>query len=328
MKRSFLIIFLFPFSLAAQTAEEQQLLQPVNWTTSVPTDLLAARSVVLYQNTFSKAELEETQKYFQKTGIDAVCYFDIAYLLAGYDTRKAFASYFSFRNIKYLVLLQKSGEGYTYVFTTYCGNKDLLDKTSIAWKQTNASQAELLQTVYRFAVSNLKKRNFLINDLPEMDINMAYFTGRINTNFSVEAKSFKTAVPKMDNEKDNAELEAFLKQYYPFKFEMVDAKSEEADLSGRGFRSVLRVLHGRGSLLREVLGYDPTQTSRAIATTFFVDGVPQIKTILASEPVYKFYIKNTEYGNLFLGTKWDADIIWQDALRNYVMAYRADAKIN
>lgn len=328
MKSLVLILLSLPLSLAAQTAEQQQLLQPVNWSTNVPADLLAARSVVLYQNSFSKVELAETQKYFQQTGIDAVCYFDIAYVLAGADTRKAFANYFSFRNIKYLVILQKTEAGYSYIFATYSGNKDLLDKTSTGWKQVNASQKELLQTIYRFAVSNLKKQNFLINDLPEMDINMAYFTGRINTNFSVEAKSFKTAVPKMDNEKDNAELEAFLKQYYPFKFEMVDAKSEEADLSARGFRSVLRVLHGRGSLLREVLGYDPTQTGRSIATTFFVDGVPQIKTILASEPVYKFYIKNTEYGNLFLGSKWDADITWQDALRNYVMAYRADAKIN
>jgi hypothetical protein len=39
-------------------------------------------------------------------------------------------------------------------------------------------------------------------------------------------------------------------------------------------------------------------------------------------------MKSIEYGNIFLGNKWDADLTWQDALRNYILAYRADAKIN
>ncbi|MFM8850110.1 MAG: hypothetical protein ACKOE5_06930 [Cytophagales bacterium] len=327
-KLTTLLLVVLALSGSAQTSEEQALLASLTISNTIPNDLLSARTVVLFQNTVGKPELQETQKYFQQTGIDAVCYFDIAYVLAGTDTRRAFATYFSFRNIKYIVLLQKADNQYHYVFGTFCGNKDIFDRRSTGWRQSNPSQQEVLRTIYRLATSNLKKQNFLINDLPEMDIPMTYFTGRINHNFSVEAKSFKTAVPKMDNEKDNAELEALLKQYYPFKFEMVDAKSEEADLGVRGFRSVLRVLHGRGSLLRQVLGYDYTQTGRSIATTFFADGVPQIKTILASEDVYKFYIKNIEYGNIFLGNKWDADITWQDALRNYVMAYRADAKIN
>jgi hypothetical protein len=83
-----------------------------------------------------------------------------------------------------------------------------------------------------------------------------------------------------------------------------------------------------GKIAREILGYDPTQTGRSLATTYFVDGVPQIKTILSEEPIYKFYMKSIEYGNIFLGNKWDADLTWQDALRNYILAYRADAKIN
>jgi hypothetical protein len=65
-----------------------------------------------------------------------------------------------------------------------------------------------------------------------------------------------------------------------------------------------------------------------LATTYFADGLPQIKTIPTTDRVYKFYMKNLEYGNIFLGNKWDADTSWQDALRNYVMALRADAKIN
>lgn len=330
MRNKILLIFCLVIGqpLKAQLPEELDLLSKLTFTNAIPTDLLSTRSVVLFQNTFTKAELDETQKYFQQTGIDAVCYFNIAYVLAGADTQKAYANYFSVRNIKYLIFVQKTEKEFTYVFATYAGNKELIDKTSTGWKQSSASLQELLQTIYRFVVSNLKKQNFLINDLPETDIVMTYFSGRLNQNFSVEAKSFKTAVPKMANEKDNAELEAFLKEYYPFKFEMVDPQLEEADLGAKGFRTILRVLHTRGKIAREILGYDPTQTGRSLATTYFVEGVPQIKTILSDEPIYKFYMKSIEYGNIFLGNKWDADATWQDALRNYVMAYRADAKIN
>ena len=328
-KLSVVFLFVLHFAVHAQmTAEEQALVASLTTSNSIPNDLLAARTVVLFQNSFSRSELEETQKYFQQTGIDAVCYFDIAYVLAGADTRKAFANYFAFRNIKYIVLLQKEANQYTYVFGTFCGNKNLFDKTSIGWKQSNTSQVELLRTIYRFATSNLKKQNFLINDLPELDIAMTYFVGRFNQNFSVEAKSFKTAIPKMENENENAALEAFLRAFYPFKYEMVDTKAEEPELGARGFRTILRVVHTQGRIAREILGYDPTQTGRALATTYFVEGVPQIKTIPSTQPVYKFYMKSIEYGNIFLGNKWDADITWQDALRNYVMAYRADSKIN
>lgn len=322
------LLLSFALGAQAQSTEENALTASLSIGAALPTDLLSTRSVVLFQNAVTKADLEETQKYFQQTGIDAVCYFDIDYVLGGVDTRRAFANYFSFRNIKYIIVIQKKNGEYTYYIGSYCGSRDIFDKTSQGWKQSNSSQVELLRTIYRFATSNLKRQNFLINDLPEMDIAMNYFTGRINQNFSVEAKSFKMAVPKMESERDNLELEAFMKQYYPFKFEMVDATMEEAELLARGFRTVLRVLHTRGAIAREILGYDPTQTGRSLATTFFADGVTQIKTIPSQEPVYKFYVKSTEYGNLFLGNKWDAEVRWQDALRNYVMAVRADAKIN
>jgi hypothetical protein len=328
MKLKFWAFLFIPIAGLSQTPEEVALISSLTVTSSIPSDLLSSRAVVLFQNTYTKSELEETQKYFHQTGIDAVCYFDIAYVLAGADTRMAFANYFSSRNIKYLILLQKDNNQYHYFFGTFCGNKNLFDKASIGWKQSNTSQTELLRIIYRLAISNLKRQNFLINDLPELDITITYFTGRLNQNFSVEAKSFKTAIPKMDNEKDNAELETFLKEYYPFKFELVDAKAEEPELGARGFRTILRVVHTQGRIAREILGYDPTQTGRALATTYFVEGVPQIKTIPSTQQVYKFYMKSIEYGNIFLGNKWDADITWQDALRNYVMAYRADAKIN
>jgi hypothetical protein len=57
-----------------------------------------------------------------------------------------------------------------------------------------------------------------------------------------------------------------------------------------------------------------------------VNGEPQIKTIPIEVPVYKFYIKHLEYGNIFLGNKWDADQTWQVALANHLQLMRLDLK--
>ncbi len=329
MKPLFYLTLLLTFNASAQlTQQESDLVAKLNFTNSIPADLISTRSLVLYQNTFTRAELEETQKFFQQTGIDAVAYFDIARVLAGHDTRKAYANYFNVRGIKFLILLQKNQTGYQYIFCTFVGTKEMTDKTSIAWKQENSSLSELLKTIYRFAVSNLKKRNFLINDLPETDMAVNIFTGRINENFSIEVKSFKTAIPRFGNPKDDEELETYLKENFPVKYELVDAQADEEVLLTKGFRTVLRFVHTRGILAKDILGYDVTQLARSLPTTIFVNGEAQIKTIPANEPVYKFYFRSIEYGNIFLGPRWDADVTWQDALKNHIQALKTDQKIN
>jgi hypothetical protein len=323
------LLFFIAFNVNAQlTQEESDLVAKLNFTNTIPTDLISTRSLVLYQNTFTKAELEETQIFFQQTGIDAVAYFDIARVLAGHDTRKAYSNYFNVRGIKFLILLQKNQKGYQYIFCSFIGTKEFVDKTSLAWKQENISLNELLKTVYRFAVSNLKKQNFLINDLPESDITVNSFSGRINENFSIEIKSFKTAIPRFGNEKDDAELEAYLKENFPVKYELVDPLVDEDALFTKGFRTILRFVHTRGVLAKDVLGYDITQIARSMPTAAMVNKEIQIKTIPSEQPVYKFYFRNIEYGNIFLGPKWDADVTWQDALRNHLEALKVNQKIN
>lgn len=321
-------LFLSFISNAQLTIEETAIVSKLNFTNTIPAELLSARCIVLYQNTFTNTELEETQTYFQQTGIDAVAYFDIARVLAGYDLRKAFSSYFTSRTIKYLILLQKNEKGFQYIFCPYSGNKELIDKTNACWKQESATLNELLRTIYRFSVSNLKKQNFLINDIPEMDISIKVFTGRIDEKFSEEVKIFKTAIPKFGNAQEDAELEAYLKQNFPVKYELVDAPIDEAALFSKGFRTILRSVHVHGKLAKDILGYDATQVARSLATTVYVNNEAQIKTIPADQPIYKFYFRSIEYGNIFLGKKWDADIRWQDALRNHIQALKIDLKIN
>jgi len=89
---------------------------------------------------------------------------------------------------------------------------------------------------------------------------------------------------------------------------------------------VLRFVHTRGDAARDILGYDVTQTASSLLTTYFVDGSLKVKTLPSKKMIYKFYFKNTEYGNIFLGNKWDGDETWQDALKNHILGLRAELK--
>jgi len=97
-------------------------------------------------------------------------------------------------------------------------------------------------------------------------------------------------------------------------------------LGNRGFRTVLRFVHTRGSVAKEILGYDLSQLANSLSTVYFVNGEADIKTIPANQTIYKFYVKHIEYGNIFLGKGWDADITWQDALKNHLQAMRESLK--
>ena len=327
--RAFIAFFplLIAFSSYTQPAfEKDALINRLSFTEEVPEGLLAMRAVVLYENGVTQKDLEETQKAFQQTGIDAVAYFVSDYLLAGADPQKAFTNYLLSRNIPFLILFDKEKQNYRLTFIRLNGKSDLVNPASPAWRQSNPVLSELLITIYRLALSNQKKQNFLINDFPETDIPIKYFTGRRSETYTAMVKTFRIAVPKFGNEKADAALEQLLKDYLPFKYELVDPSIDERELESKGFIMVLRFVHTRGIVAKKILDYDITQIANSIASVLVVNGEVQLKTIPSEEPVYKFYIKHLEYGNIFLGNKWDADTSWQTALANHLQLMRQDLK--
>ncbi|MBS1557869.1 MAG: hypothetical protein JST69_04000 [Bacteroidetes bacterium] len=329
---SFRIFFfcLFIFSAYAGYSqalpESDKLLSRLNFGSSLPAKLCAGRSVVLYDASFTPDELLGAQKYFQQAGIDAVLYLDIDYVLSGIDPLHAFANYFSSRNIRFLILLQKPGKGYQITITEYNGTPDLADKQHTAWKLDDPFFPSLLQAVYRFCISTQKKESFLINDVPEKNILPHFFRER-DERFTADVRMVKTAVPRMGNEADDNLLIELLKDKFPFKYDLVDPQLKDNELEEKGYRLVLRFVHTRGDVARDMLGYDVSQTAGSLLTTYFLEGAQKVKTIPSKKTIYKFYLKNTEYHNIFLGTRWDADETWPEALRNYIMMMRAELRL-
>jgi hypothetical protein len=76
------------------------------------------------------------------------------------------------------------------------------------------------------------------------------------------------------------------------------------------------------------LGYEAAKAQSAIVSVAYPDDKPHLKNIPANTMVYKFYFKHIDSGNIFLGTKWDADLTWQQALINQIKAFKAELKIN
>jgi hypothetical protein len=312
-------------SYAQLSTEEERLTNNLNFGSDLPPGLLAGRSMVLYEQAYTITELQEAQKYFQQAGIDAINYLDIDYVLAGPDPSRTFFNYFNNRNIKFLIILQKKEKEYQSIITEYSSTLEFADKEHRSWKQSHASLVELLRTIYRFAISTQKKQNFLINDVPEIGYEVRFFKEAAQR-FSNDIRTFKTAIPRWSNEQDAKELTILVKEKFPQKCELVDPNLTDAELADKGYRYVLRYVHTRGDVARDILGYDVTQTAGSLLTSYYVNDEFKAKTVPSKKTIYKFYFKNTEYGNIFLGTKWDADETWQDALRNHILGLRSELK--
>lgn len=324
MTRTLVALFLSFAATAQPVREKDAVIARLNINQTLPDNLLSTRSVVLYDESVSQKDLQEVQQAFQQTGIDAIAYFLTDLIIAGPDPAFASSNYFISRGIGVLIFLDKTGGKYSVTLSKFNSKSTFVDDQSPAWKESDVSLNELLKTVFRFAVSNQKKQNFLVSDFPETSLRIKYFSGRRSEVFTAMTKSFKVAVPKFADEKANAALEQMLKDNFPVKYELTDASWDDRELGRRGFVLVLRFVHTQGTYAKQILDYDLSQMASSFASTDYTSAEPQLKTFHANQTIYKFYIRHIEYGNIFLGLKWDADPSWQTALLSHLKAMRAD----
>jgi hypothetical protein len=326
---SVIILVGFSFWASAQKlSEETKVLEALRIQGGFPLTLTATRSVVFYDQTLAEPELQTIQKAFQQTGIDAVAYLETARSMAGMDCKRATLKYLIKRDIKFLIFPEKLNNQYTFKFAFFDSKIDFINPQKAFWKVQDASLNNVLKTIYQEAIATEKKQNLLINDLPEYvnSNDISPITGRRNETLATDLGYFAVAFPKWGDEAADKELEIFLKENYTGKYELVESDADEADLRKRGFLFVLRYLHTYGSLAKELLGYPMARSESAIASSTFLNGELQLKTIASKEEVYKFYLKKLETGEVFLG-KWDADIKWRDALKNHIDSYKAEKKL-
>ena len=320
------LLFISYISQAQVPVGEQELLGRLKPGTVLPDKLLNSRSVVFYPHTMGMKELEMIQKVLQRTGVDAVVYLESDLLAAGRDASVTLAEYLNTREITNLLIFQKSA-GYNLYIAEYNNKANLFEVDQNAWFRREKTLDVLLQRLYLLATNTLKKENMLINDVPELAMPLNPFKGQRSEFFAIDLKVDPLAVPKFGDEAMDKELAEIMK-LYPYKYTLTEPHLSEAEIRKGGSYYVLRYFFGRDKVAQDVLGYDMTKSQNAIVSVTYPEDKQQLKNIPANTIVYKFYFKHIDSGNVFLGTKWDADLTWQQALINQIKAFKAELRIN
>jgi hypothetical protein len=296
-----------------------------------PAGLLSSRTAVFYDLSVTMDDLSELQAGFQQIGIDAIVYFDTDKVTAGFEPARAYAAYLQTRGVKNLVLFTKTLEGYECLFTPFNGTASFVEVQQPAWRVSHNQLHEVIMITYRDSWLTQKKENFLINDRPETEIAVPIINSRRSELYPLDLKTDNLAILKSSDPAIQAEIEALLNTVYPYpnKIKFIDKVPEvEKDLRRQGMQFILYFVHCRGKTARDLLGYDITRGESAYGSLTFPNGAAQVKTIPVERPVYKFYIKHIESGNVFLGNKWDADESLSQAMKNHIMVYKTEQKLN
>src|SRR6186997_1409727 len=107
-------------SLSAQAqfvASETQWVDQLDLTGGLPEKLLSTRTAVFYDYALSPKELKEMQDYLQRTGIDAVVYFELDMLVASQDVIRSFGSYLLRREVTNLLFVEKNDSDFRMTCT-------------------------------------------------------------------------------------------------------------------------------------------------------------------------------------------------------------------
>jgi hypothetical protein len=177
-------------------------------------------------------------------------------------------------------------------------------------------------------LSQLKKQNLLINDFPETGLPIDPIVGKRNEFYAVDMKVDMVAIPTLGNEQLDKELADIIAANFPFKYKFVDPTVPEKELRKQGLLYIMCIVHSRGEVLRELLGYNTSKSESALVSVTYPDTPSQLKNIPSSTPVYKVYFKHIDSGNVFLGNKWDADLTWQQALLNNIKGMKSELRLN
>ncbi len=330
-KRSiiFFLLLLISGQLAAQlVTPESERIDQLNLQAGLPSKLLSTRTAGFYHHTISDKELREVQLAFQKAGVDAIIYFELDKPFASKDVSKAFSDYLTKREITNLVFIEKGDDGYRITITLFSGKEDIMSPGQPAWSASNRLLTEVLKTLGRTASSGQKKENLLINDAPETDATINPILGKRNEFYATDLTVDLLAVPKTGDETIDQELEEIFKNNYTLKFKMTEPGVTEKELRRQGHLYIMSFVYTRGSVARELLGYDMSKSESAFLSVTYSDGQQQLKNIPGNSPVFKFYFKHIDSGNVFLGTKWDADLTWQQALINHIVGMKTELRLN
>jgi hypothetical protein len=305
----------------------ENLFRQVTTEERVPDDLLSKKAVLLYDAQIKGEYLDQIQVSFQKTGIDVVLHYPLDIPASNDDVNKVFVRYLTSRDIRYLIILREVNTQLEFLFTGFNKKPDWADGGQPAWRVAGNGLSNLLESIHRVASGSQKKKNHLIIERPEKELNLDPVTGNRNEFFSLDLKIDKLAIIRTGKKETDDALESYFKSVYPFKYKIFDAGTDETSARGEGYLYMLKMIHCRSSAAMDLLGYDLSNVGHRINAITYKSGKSEETSLPSEQTVFKFYFKHLENGNIYLGTKWDGAAEWKEALDNYIQGFKAATEL-
>ncbi|MTI23146.1 hypothetical protein E1176_19105 [Fulvivirga sp. RKSG066] len=330
--RFILTIFLLSFctlTLAQRGVNILETLDNLNYTAELPKGILASKTLVLVsvpdqmRNGLTvrgdwKKPAEIIQPGFQKAGIDAVAYYHINDIFSGPEAVSAFVKKFDERQLENVAFVTEANGQYRVALTKITNKENLIVAGQDAWKIEGDDLERMGHDIYLKAASSKQDRkNLLIIGVPIYGSMAKVIEARRGEYFDVNFSSETLAIPAFA---DTAAINQIMADY-PYDYVIVDPTLPEKDLRDEGHQYVLYYVHTSAKNVKQILEYPITDTETDYITEVVGEtkAESKVKSIDINAPVYKFYVKHIYSENVFLGTKWDADTTWQEALKNYIV---------
>ena len=84
------------------------------------------------------------------------------------------------------------------------------------------------------------------------------------------------------------------------------------------YQYVIYRLKTAGVSIKQILDYEIEEGISDYITVKQNGGSTVLRNIPTEAPVYKYYIKHLRTQDVYVGTKWDADETWEEALTNFI----------
>lgn len=305
-----------------------------------------------------KSYAEKIHKAFRRIGIDAVGYYHMDDVVSGVDPTVAFANELKTRQVQYLIIVQQvpksptntTSDLHRLVITAFDKKDTFISNGKKAFEMEHQGLNNLLRELsFEVVRAELEHTNFLISDKPEFFTDVQIIKGRRFPGYARDLKVEKLIIPKFakidsidraldpkkaDNinkyneqvEGWNRELETIMKSY-PLDYEFTEFQYER-DIYKMGYQFALCRLNTSGKTIRQLLNYKIDHSETDYITIKGANGGSTIKTIPVDAPVFKYYVKHVNTKDTYVGGNWDADLTWQEALRNWIFNMKSDLKLD
>ncbi|MEO9965697.1 MAG: hypothetical protein ABJF11_07915 [Reichenbachiella sp.] len=290
---------------------------------------------------------------FRRMKIDAVAYYYLDDLFANPNANASFAKEMERREIKYIIVVEQSPaneqgvESFVISITAFNDKNTFISEGQKAWQMEgpvlDVLLKEMRKDVFR---AEMNLANYLIPDLPEFFTDTKILEAKRIPTYAMDLKVDKLVVPKFrkyqvedssalddearrniasfnaEVERKNRRLEEIMLDY-PLKYVFSESGKDD-EIYNQGYQLALQSITSTGKTIKKMLNYevDPYETDYVT-----IKAGSTLSTQPVDAVVTKYFVKHVYTKDVYLGSRWDADLTWEEALENFIFHMKDILKV-